>query len=189
MQETLAITIDIAAGEERAGGREPEPLDLLVDGGILLDVGVRARDVGLGLVVIEVADEILDGVVGEKLLELAVELRGERLVVRDDQRGPVDVADDVRDGERLAGAGHAQQGLVPVAGLDGFGQLGNRLRLVALGLVIGSEFKLHPTSLTRGAKARREIRCGVADYSLFRALAKKSAKIESRSTWRAIWIG
>ena len=33
---------------------------------VLLDVGVGARDVGLGLVVVVVADEVLDRVVGEE---------------------------------------------------------------------------------------------------------------------------
>jgi hypothetical protein len=56
------------------------PVDLFVDLAFLLDVGVRARDIGLGLVVVVVADEILDRVVREEALELAVELRGQRLV-------------------------------------------------------------------------------------------------------------
>jgi hypothetical protein len=63
------------------------PVDLLVDRGVLLDVGVGARDVGLGLVVVVVGDEVLDRVVGEELAQLAVELRGQRLVRRQDQRG------------------------------------------------------------------------------------------------------
>ncbi len=78
---------DIAAGEERTHGGEAQALDLLVDAGILFDEGVGARDVGLGLVVIEVADEIFDGVLGKKAFELGVELGGEGFVVRDDQGG------------------------------------------------------------------------------------------------------
>jgi hypothetical protein len=49
-------------------------VDLLVDVGVLGDVGVGARDVGLRLIVVVVADEVLDGVLGEELAELAVEL-------------------------------------------------------------------------------------------------------------------
>jgi hypothetical protein len=48
------------------------PVDLLVDLGFLLDEGVGARDVGLGLVVVVVGDEILHRVLGEEALELAV---------------------------------------------------------------------------------------------------------------------
>jgi hypothetical protein len=43
-------------------------VDLLVDRGILLDIGVGARDIGFGLVVIVIADEIFDRVVRKKLL-------------------------------------------------------------------------------------------------------------------------
>jgi hypothetical protein len=50
-------------------------VDLLVDGRVLLDIGVGARDIGLGLVVVVVRDEILDRVLREEALELAVELR------------------------------------------------------------------------------------------------------------------
>jgi hypothetical protein len=39
------------------------------------------RDVGFGLIVIVVADEILDGVLGEEFLELLVKLGRESLVV------------------------------------------------------------------------------------------------------------
>ena len=53
---------DVAALEEAPGGGEAQPVDLLVDRGLLLDVGVRLRDVGLGLVVVVVGDEVLDGV-------------------------------------------------------------------------------------------------------------------------------
>jgi hypothetical protein len=53
---------DVAAGQQRHGGRVPQPLDLLVDRGVLLDVGVAVRDVRLGLVVVVVADEVLDRV-------------------------------------------------------------------------------------------------------------------------------
>ena len=46
---------DVAPGEQRVGGRVPEPLDLVVDRAVLLDVGVGLRDVRLGLVVVVVA--------------------------------------------------------------------------------------------------------------------------------------
>jgi hypothetical protein len=69
-----------------------ELVDLVVARRILLDVGVAARQVRLRLVVVEVGDEVLDGVVREELAKLAVKLRGERLVVRQDECRPVPVA-------------------------------------------------------------------------------------------------
>ena len=120
----------VLAREQRAHGREPQPLDLIVDAGILLDVGVGARDVGLGLVIIEVADEIFDRVLWEEALELGVELGRERFVVRNDQRRPIYVLNDIRERERLARAGDAQQHLMFGAGHQAGGQLRDRLRLV-----------------------------------------------------------
>ena len=76
----------VAPLEEAARRREAQLLDLLVELAVLLDVGVGARDVGFRLVVVVVADEVLDGVVREELFELGVELRGERLVRREHER-------------------------------------------------------------------------------------------------------
>ena len=131
----------VAAREQRAHGREPQPLDLLVDARILLDEGVRARDVGLGLVIIEVADEVFDGVVWEEALELGVKLGRQRLVVGDDERGLVHVADDVGDGEGFARTRHPQECLVLRPGNDALGQLGNGLRLIPGGRVGRNEFE------------------------------------------------
>ena len=76
--------------------------NLFVDGRILLDVGVGARDVSFWLVIIEVADEIFDRVTREELLELRVKLRGQCFVVRDDKGRPIQLLDDIGDGECLA---------------------------------------------------------------------------------------
>ena len=59
-------------------------------------------NVGLGLVVVVVADEVLDGVLGEEAAELLIELGGERLVVGHHQRRAVHPGDALRHGERLA---------------------------------------------------------------------------------------
>ena len=68
----------------------------------------RARQVRLGLVVVEVADEVLDRVLREELAELRVELGGERLVVGQDQGRPVELRDRPGEGRRLARAGRAR---------------------------------------------------------------------------------
>src|SRR5215210_3940400 len=49
----------------------PQPVDLVVDRRVLLDVGVGGGEVGLGLVVVVVGDEVLDPVLGKELTELA----------------------------------------------------------------------------------------------------------------------
>ena len=102
---------DVAPTHQGAGGGQPQPVDLLVDGGILFDVDVALRDVGLGLVVVVVADEVVDGVVGKEVAELRVQLGREGLVVGEDERRPADPGDAIGHRERLAGAGHAHEDL------------------------------------------------------------------------------
>ena len=122
---------DVAPGEQRRRGRVAQPVDLVVDRGVLLDVGVARRDVRLGLVVVVVADEVLDPVVREELAHLLGELRGERLVRRQDQRGSLRLLDRPGDGGRLARAGDAEQGLEALAAVDPGRQRLDRGRLVA----------------------------------------------------------
>jgi hypothetical protein len=122
--------------QERAGGPQAEPVDLVVDGGVLLDVGVGDRHVGLRLVVVVVRDEELDPVLREEALELGVELGGERLVVRHHEGRPAVLRDDVRDREGLAAPGDPEEGLVAVAALDPLAELADRLGLVAVRLEI-----------------------------------------------------
>jgi hypothetical protein len=128
---------DVVALEERAGRRVAHAVDLLVDRGFLLDVGVRARDVRLGLVIVVVGHEVLDGVVGKEALELAVELRREGLVRREDQGRALRLLDHLRHREGLARAGDAEQDLVALLAADAVDELGDRLRLVARRLEVG----------------------------------------------------
>ena len=110
----------------------PELVQLLVDVGVLLDVGVGPGQVGLWLVVVVVADEVLDRVVRQELLELRGELGGEGLVVGDDQRGTLYPLGGAGHREGLATAGHAHEGLVAHALLDAFDN-----SVYGLGLVAG----------------------------------------------------
>ena len=135
----------VLAADQGAGAGEPQPLDLVVDRGILLDVDVALGDVGLGLIVVVVADEVADRVVREEVLELGVELRGERLVVRHHQRRPTVLGDDVGHGERLARASDAHQGLMGLTPAQAVHQALDRLRLIA-----GRRERAHELKLGHG---------------------------------------
>ena len=100
MHETRRDDDHVAPLEEGVGRGVAEPVDLVVPRRVLLDVGVAPGQVRLRLVVVEVADEVLDGVVREELAELGVELGGERLVVGEDERRLAGALD--RPGERRA---------------------------------------------------------------------------------------
>ncbi len=108
----------IAPLEEAAGRGESQLLDLRVELALFLHIGVAAGDVGLWLVVVVVADKVLDSVIGEEFAVFSIELRGQRLVRREHQRRALQPCDDLRDGVRLAAARHSEQGLVVVALLD-----------------------------------------------------------------------
>lgn len=100
---------DITPGEQRIRRGVTQPFDLLVDGGVLLDVRIGLRDVRLGLVVVVVGDEVLDGVVRQQLAEFVGELGREGLVGRHDERRALQLLDHPRGGRRLAGAGRTEQ--------------------------------------------------------------------------------
>ena len=121
----------IVALQDRPRRRMAHAVDLLVDRGVLLDIGVGARDIGFRLVVVVIADEILDRVFREEGLELAIELRRQGLVGRQDQGRALGGLDDLGHGEGLARAGDAQQHLVALIGIDPGHQFRNGGALVA----------------------------------------------------------
>ena len=122
----------VAPLHQRARRGMAHAVDLVVDQRVLLDVGVRLRDVGLGLVVVVVGDEVFHRVVGEERLELSVELGGQRLVGREHQGRPLHVGDDVGHRVRLARAGDPAQHRVRAARAHEGRQLLDRMRLVSL---------------------------------------------------------
>ena len=133
---------DILPLHETGCGAQPEPVDVLVDRRILLDVRIARRHVGLGLIVVVVRDEVLDRVVREEALELTVELGRERLVVRENERRTAKVLDDVGHRHRLPGPGDPEQRLESVSALQASGQLRDSLWLVTRRLKRRLEHKL-----------------------------------------------
>ncbi len=133
---------DVPPHKERRRGGVPQPVDLVVDGRVLLYIGVGGRQVSLGLVVVVVGDEELDPVLGEQVPQLGGELGGQRLVRFDDEGGSLDLLDHPGDRGRLARSGDALQGLVAVSALDALDELGDGPGLVARGLEGGDHLEL-----------------------------------------------
>ena len=150
----------IGSLEQRLGRGQPHLFDVLVDGGVFFDVRVGRRHVGFWLVVVVVADEILDRIVRKELPELAVQLRGQRLVVRQHERRSLHALDDVGDREGLARPGDAQQGLVCQAVAQGRRPARDRLGLVAGGLIVGLAAEMDVERRTSEFVAARCIRLG-----------------------------
>ena len=76
-------------------------------------------------------------IVREKFLELPVKLSGQRFIVGDHQRGPIQRLDDVRHGKCLSRSGHAQKGLELITLLKTVHQVRDRRGLIAGGGVLG----------------------------------------------------
>ena len=127
----------VVAFEQRARRRMAHAVDLLVDGGFLLDIGVGTRHIGLGLVVVVIRHEIFDRIVREEASELAIELRRQRFVGGEDQGRPLGRLDHLGHRKGLAGAGDAEQHLGAVVAYEALDQFDDRLGLVALGGEIG----------------------------------------------------
>ena len=132
----------VAPLEQGVGRGVAELVDLLVPARVLLDVRVGPGQVGLGLVVVEVADEVLDGVVREELAELGVQLGRQGLVVGQDQGRLLVLGDRVGDRPGLARAGHAEQGLVAHPRLEAVDQALDGGRLVPRRFEVGDESEI-----------------------------------------------
>ena len=131
----------IPPAEEGGGSSQTETLDLLVDLGILFNVGVAAGDIGLWLVIVVVRDEVLHHIIGKKLTELAVELRGQRFVVGDNQGRHLDRFDDLGYRVGLAATGDAEQHLVLHPRINAGGKFGKGLGLIPHRLKIADYLK------------------------------------------------
>ncbi len=101
----------VAATEQICHRFQAQSLNFFVDLALFFDEKVAAGDVCFGLVVVVVADEVGDGVVGEKVAEFGVQLGGEGFVVRHNQRGALGLLNDVGDGECFARSRRAEKGL------------------------------------------------------------------------------
>ena len=129
--------------EEGLRRREAQLVEVVVDGGLLLDVGVAGWHVSFRLVVVVVAHEVLDGVPGEEALELVVELGSQGLVVREHERRALRRLDHLGHGVRLPRPRDAQQDLVGLAVLQALDELGDGRRLVAARRVVGCQMEAH----------------------------------------------
>ena len=124
----------IASFEQALGRRKPHLFDVLIDRRILLDEQIARRNVGFGLVVIVVGNEVLNRSVRKKLAKLGIELRRQRFVRCQHQRRTSGTSDDVGHGVGFSRPGNAQQGLERQAVLKPLNQSIDRFRLISGGL-------------------------------------------------------
>ena len=95
---------------QRRGGAHAEFVDFVIDTQVFLYIGVRRRDIGFRLIIVVVGYEVFHRVVREESLEFTIQLGGERLVVAQDESGPLKALDDVRHRESFTRSGHPEKG-------------------------------------------------------------------------------
>ena len=99
----------IGARNERGDGCETFLLNPLVDAEFLVNVQVPLGEIGLGLIVVIVRNEIFHGVVGKIAHHFLMQLASKGLVVAHDEGGNVELLNDVGHGEGLTAPRHAEQ--------------------------------------------------------------------------------
>ena len=124
-----------------------QTVDLLIDGGILLNVGICVSDIRLWLIVIVIGDEVFYRIIREKLPEFRAKLGSQGLIVGQHQRGLIHLLDDRSHGEGLAGTGDTQKHLLPQAVFNAKGQLRDGLGLIAGGTKFRYQLKFIHTDL------------------------------------------
>ena len=145
---------NVAARQQRRRGRVAQPLHVVVDGRIFLDVRVRLRDVRLGLVVVVVGHEVLHRVVRQQLPQLVCELGRQCLIRRHHERGALLLLNQPSRGRGLAGACRTHEHDVAFTAVEPLVELSDRMRLVARRLVLGDNFEwlLAPLDLAHWAE-------------------------------------
>ena len=83
-------------------------IDLIVDSAVLFNIGIGIRDIRLRLIVIIVRNKILDRILREEFFKFRAELCCQYFIVRQYQRRPVNLLDNVRHRKSFAGTGYAQ---------------------------------------------------------------------------------
>ena len=132
---------DVVAVEKGIGGGEAKALNFGVNGSIFFDKGVGLGDIGFGLIVVVVGDEVFDGIVREKSFELGIELCGKGFVVTQHESGATVAGDRVGHGEGFPGAGYAFEGLKFLMLLKTLIELFNGLWLIAHGFELSFDLK------------------------------------------------
>ena len=139
----------VAPLKKRARRREPQTINLLVDGRFFFYVKIGGRNVGLGLVIVVIRDKILDRVLGEKSLEFLIKLCRERLVMRQHECRPLRLFDHMGNRKCLAAARYAQQNLIFRAVVQIIDELFDCFGLIALRRIFRNETELHPLIIAK----------------------------------------
>ena len=94
----------------------PHFIDLIVDGGVFFNIGIGLGQIGLGLVIIVIADKISHRVIREKRFKLIVKLGCKSFIMSEHQGRFLHLFYDVGNSISFSGSRHPKQGLGAWAG-------------------------------------------------------------------------
>ena len=96
---------DVAStAQQSRRGAQAQFVQVVVNGKVFLYICVRGGNVGFGLVVVIVRNEVFHRVVRKELLEFTVELGCKGFVVAEDKGRTLELGNDIGNGEGFAAA-------------------------------------------------------------------------------------
>ena len=115
----------------------PHFIDFIVDGGVFFNIGIGLGQVGLGLVIIVIADKIPHRVIREKRFKLIVKLSRKGFIMSEHQSRFLHLFYDVGNGISFSGTRYSEQSLGAWAGSQALDQFFDGLGLVSRRLIVG----------------------------------------------------
>ncbi len=106
-------------------------IDLVINGGILGNVGIGGGHISFRLIIIIIGDKIFHCVLRKKFFKLPIQLGRQGLVMGDHQGRLIQLLDHIGHGKGLTGPGNSKQGLTLIAFLKTSHQVCNSLRLIS----------------------------------------------------------
>ena len=132
----------VTAHKKRIGRGKTHLVNVFVDRGIFLDIGVGTRYIGFGLVIVIVGNKILNRIVRKEIPQFRVKLCCQCLVVSQHQARFPGLSNHIGHSECLAAASRPQQRLIQLSRLNTLGQFSDRARLITGRFVIRNQLEL-----------------------------------------------
>jgi hypothetical protein len=118
-----------------------KPVYVLIDLSVFLYVGIGRRNIRFGYVVVVVAHEIMDGVLGKKLFELSVKLGGKGFIMGYNQGRASYISNYVSDCKCFSASGNSKEHLILDTMEHPICKLIYSFRLIAFRREVTIEFK------------------------------------------------
>ena len=141
-----------ATRQQCRGSTQSHLLNLVIYREILFDVGIGGWKICLWLIVIVVRHEILNRILWKEVLELAIELRRQRLVVTQNDCRAVKLSDNICHRKGLTRTRHTHKGIMRHTTLNRLYELGNGFGLISRRQIFRDEFEIHITKICNNSK-------------------------------------